>query len=73
MLHLDSYIRKNMRDNQTGTEVPLLFDDQNIDKHYNIYKVVRAFQAFLCLIHEPNYTLILRNSPHFVNQFCRYQ
>jgi hypothetical protein len=61
--HLDSKIKLAFVDEQ-------LVDQDTIDRTYNVYKVVRAFQAFLCLIHEPNYVLILRNNPHFVNQFC---
>ena len=71
--HLDPLVREYIVDHQAEIADSTRHhqEDAPIDRSYNIYKVVRAFQAFLCLVHEPNYVLIMRNSPNFVNQFCR--
>ena len=71
---LDPLIREYIVDHQAEINDPNRpkQEETSIDKNYNIYKIVRAFQAFLCLVHEPNYTLIMENSPNFVNLFCSH-
>jgi hypothetical protein len=68
--HLDDLVKKKIKDfGIYSLEGNYILSTGEINRAYDIYKVMRAFQSFMCLIHEPNYILILHNNPNFVSQF----